>query len=201
MFGLEIVVKHVSTFHEGKSCITSTFRLALRAQWTFDNHLNDTYLNYQGFGVNMPTYRFPGIDGYGSCLNLVRASLQSVVFPSPPVFNVAYTSFTFTAWIIPTSSILNWNLFCPDHAILGQHDSLVIGKSLHLAIRQRHLYFGFYYDDLIGIQTLDANVWYHVSVIQIISNLLNHCVSHRQLLFTTIQQELSLSTLMAYWTA
>jgi hypothetical protein len=179
MCGQEIVAKRVNAFHERKSCMTSNLPVALRVQWTFDNHLNDTYLNYQGIGVNMPTYRSPGINGYGSCLNLVRASLQSVIFPSPPFLDMSYKSFTLTAWVTANSFFVSSTGSCSDNAIFGQHEASLVDKSLHIAVRKRRLYLGFYNNDLGGNQNLDVNIWYHVSIVQTVICVWQHRLSYR----------------------
>lgn len=49
-----------------------------------------------------------------------------------------------------------------DNAIFGQFDQNILDRSLHIIVRNRRIYFGFYGDDTQGNITLSPGVWYHV---------------------------------------
>ena len=136
--------------------------LAVRILWTFDNNLLDFYGNFPGTPVNNPTYQTPGINGYGFCLYLSASASQSVTIPTPPFLNMAYTSFSLSVWVKANTFRTTWNFFCCDNAVFGQFDQNTGSRSLHIIVRGRKIYFGFYGDDTQGIVDLNANAWYHV---------------------------------------
>ncbi len=108
------------------------------------------YNNFNGFGNNTPTYQSPGYNGGGSSIYLNRSARQAVTVFTPPFLNMAYTSFTFEAWMY-AQSLCN-NITCTDNALFGQYDQNTQDHSLHIIVRNRRIYFGFYGDDLSGIQ-------------------------------------------------
>lgn len=136
--------------------------VAVQILWTFDNNLDDFYGNFPGVGINGPTYKSPGINGYGSCLYLNSSASQSVTILSPPFLNMAYTSFSLSAWV-NANSLKNGSLgCCSDNAIFGQFDQNSQDLSLHTIVRDRYTYFGFYGDDTSGNTILESDVWYNV---------------------------------------
>lgn len=101
-----------------------------------------------GVGTNNPTYLSPGYNGAGACLVLNKALSQSVTVLSPPILMMNYTSFTFEVWIYANS--LCDGLSCSHNAIFGQLEQEATDQGLHLVIRNRHIYLGFYNDDISG---------------------------------------------------
>ena len=136
--------------------------LAVRILWTFDNNPLDFYGNFPGTPVNNPAYQTPGINGYGSCMYMNASANQSVTIPTPPFLNMADTSFSLSAWVIANSFRTVQVGYCRDNAIFGQFDQNTNDRSLHIIVRNRQIYFGFYNDDTQGNFTLDTNKWYHV---------------------------------------
>ena len=134
----------------------------MRILWRFDNDLTDLYGNFPGVGLNNPTYNPTGINGYGQCLYLNASRQQSVTIYSPPFLNMAYTSFSLVAWVKPTTlrTAAKPN---SDNAIFGQYEDNSKDRSLHIVVRQRTIYLGFFSDDLQGNRILSPNNWYHVS--------------------------------------
>ncbi|CAF0970712.1 unnamed protein product [Adineta steineri] len=63
-------------------------------------------------------------------------------------------------WIYPT--LLNTSVF---YALFSQRDDAVIGRLLHLKIKNNRLYMGFYSDDLPCSTALSTNMWYHVAFV------------------------------------
>src|SRR5690242_6806296 len=98
MCGRDLIVKHVRK-HEKKISFVNKFffDIAIRILWKFDNNLDDYYNNYPGVGHNGPTYKSPGINGYGTCLYPNSSVNQSLTIYSPPFLNMAYTSFSLVA--------------------------------------------------------------------------------------------------------
>ena len=122
------------------------WHLAVRILWTFDNDLLEFYGNFPGTPINNPSYRFPGINGYGSCLYLNRTLNQSVTIATPPFLNMAFTSFSLSAWVNADSFQTGW-WGCLDNAIFGQFDQNTPSRSLHIIVRNQRIYLGFYLDD------------------------------------------------------
>ena len=135
-----------------KPCRYISFRLilAVRIFWGFDGTLQDLYNNFNGFGNNTPTYNSPGYNGAGSCIWLTRSSSQSVTIATPPFLNMAYTSFTLEAWMY-AQSLCNGST-CSDNALFGQFQNNTLDQSLHIIVRNRRIYLGFFADDVQGNQ-------------------------------------------------
>jgi len=91
--------------------------------------------------IDDPIMQFDGVNDYIE-LPLTGSALQS--------------DFTVEAWIKP-SELVNNNL-----SILGT-DSIENNQGLHLLIRNKKAYFGFFSNDTAGTKELTANTWYHVS--------------------------------------
>ena len=132
--------------------------------WTFDGNLNDFYNNFPGIPINAPTYRSPGINGYGTCLYLNASRNQSVTVYSPPFLNMAYTSFSLIAWVKPTTLNDVANIPFSDSAVFGQFQNNVADRSLHISARHKKLFLGFYDDDSQGNIILNPGNWYHVCI-------------------------------------
>jgi hypothetical protein len=112
--------------------------------WSFDNTTQDLYNIYNAAGSNGPTFSSPGYNGAGACLSLSSSSNQSVSVAAP-FLNMANTSFTLEAWIYPNSFHNS-----SDSAIFGQYEASTTDRALHITIRSRLIYFGFFGDDLSG---------------------------------------------------
>ena len=121
------------------------------------------YNNYPGVGINSPSYSSPGITGYGACLYLNKSAAQSATIYSPPFLNMAYTSFSLTAWVYANSLRGANGLSNGDNAVFGQHHNFTRDYSLHIIVRNQKIYLGFFNDDLQGNQILVPGAWYHVS--------------------------------------
>lgn len=129
------------------------FCLAVHIFWGFDGNLLDLYNNYNGIGINGPTYLSPGYNGAGSCLWLNQSSNQSVTINTPPFLNMAFTSFTLEAWMY-ANTLFNGTPYT-DNAIFGQFQQNIQDKSLHVIVRSQRIYLGFFGDDAVGTQVSD----------------------------------------------
>ncbi|CAF1239945.1 unnamed protein product, partial [Didymodactylos carnosus] len=126
--------------------------------WPFDGNTNDFYGTYNGTTVNSPTYFSAGITGYGSAINLVAASSQSIVVST--YLNLASTSFTVETWLYPTTTPSG------DNAIFGQCAcTTCTDQCMYLVLRSGVLYMGFYGDNLAGVTSISANKWWHVAFV------------------------------------
>ena len=109
--------------------------------------------------MNNASFSNSTITGYGSSLSLIASMSQflSTAQPFLPLFN---QSWTFEAWI---------HLFevvgSTDYPILGQCDSFANDRCLHLVIRNRKVFLGFFSDDLGGVTDLIASRWYHTAFV------------------------------------
>ncbi|CAF1311922.1 unnamed protein product [Rotaria sordida] len=122
------------------------------AFWPFDGSYIDIVSGYNGIpSPNPPTF----VTGYlGEAASFDASTEQSMYTSFISLNNV---SFTVEAWIKPTGY--------PnprDHSIVGLCPSKITSRCLHINIRNRKLYFGFYYDDLQGVTTILLNEWIHV---------------------------------------
>jgi hypothetical protein len=126
------------------------FILAIRIFWGFDGTLQDLYNNFNGVGINGPSFRSPGYNGAGSCLYLNQSSRQSVTITTPPFLNMAFTSFTLELWMY--ANTLRTTGSSLDNAIFGQFQQNILDKSLHIIVRNQRIYLGFYGDDAVGTQ-------------------------------------------------
>ncbi|CAF0960085.1 unnamed protein product [Adineta steineri] len=126
--------------------------------WQFDNNTLDSISNFNGEAVNSPIYLTSGITGNGYALQLIRNNTQYVTITTYQ--NFSYISFTVEMWIYPT--LLNTSVF---YALFSQRDDAVIGRLLHLKIKNNRLYMGFYSDDLPCSTALSTNTWYHVAFV------------------------------------
>ncbi|CAF4243708.1 unnamed protein product [Rotaria socialis] len=143
----------------------------VRILWTFDNTLDDFYGIFPAVGSNGPTYKSPGINGYGSCLYLNASASQSIDVLSPPFLSMAYTSFSLSAWIKATTLNNAAVNGLSDNGIFGQYEQNSQDLSLHTIVRNQRLYFGFYGDDTQGNQLLVSDTWYHVAYVYDYSTL------------------------------
>ncbi|CAF5046158.1 unnamed protein product, partial [Rotaria sp. Silwood1] len=129
---------------------------------------HDLYNNFNGSGINGPTYSSPGYNGAGACLWLSQASSQSVTFNST-FLNMAYTSFTWEVWLY--ANTLHNNNPYSDNAVFGQFHQNTLDHSLYIIIRNQRIYLGFFNDDVSGNQVLSTGVWYHMAYIYDYSTL------------------------------
>ena len=79
----------------------------------------------------------------------------NIVSPSLKLCN---QSWTFEAWIL-----IKYITSANEFVIIGQCKSTVNDECLHLLVKDKHLFFGTWYDDLTGNTTLGTSRWYHVA--------------------------------------
>ena len=123
--------------------------------WTFDETFTDSTGTYNGYGSsNLPNFTV----GYFGQAALFNASAQQAIYaPFIPLNNA---SFTVEVWIKPTGYPNS-----RDHSIVGLCPSKVTNQCLHINIRYRKLYFGFYRNDVPGITILPLNQWMHTAFV------------------------------------
>lgn len=122
------------------------------------------YGTYNGTLLYGATYTNSTYFSYGSNL-VLNNTLNQTMIVSSPFFSLAYTSFTFEAWIYGYT-------LSGDNSIFGQCQcSTCQDQCLFLIVRNFRLYMGFMLDDLVGTATLSANTWYHVAFVYDYSTL------------------------------
>ncbi|CAF4836219.1 unnamed protein product [Rotaria socialis] len=119
--------------------------------WSFDSNYNDLYNNYNGVGMNSPTFSSPGYTGYGSALSVSSASSQYVLVAAYK--NMTYTSFTWELWVNPTT------LSTTDGLMLGMCQTPSYSLCLYLMTRSSIPYFAFYGNDCVGSTVVPAGQW------------------------------------------
>lgn len=125
----------------------------LEAYYNFDNNTDDISghgLNGNPIGV---VFRKDSVRGTVAFFN----NKSHVVMPKAEDFKVRDHDFTVAAWIkverfLPGKS---------DYCILGTPTNSY-QEGIHLVLRNRKPYFGFYSNDLEGNTLLEENRWYHV---------------------------------------
>lgn len=125
----------------------------LEAFYPFDNNINDISgkgLNGNPIGV---VFQKDSIRGTVAFFN----NKSHAVLPKAEDFKVRDHDFTVAAWV-------KIEEFLPgktDYCILGTPTNSY-QEGIHLVIRNRKPYFGFYSNDLEGNMLFDENKWYHV---------------------------------------
>lgn len=76
---------------------------------------------------------------------------------------MAYTSFSLVAWVKP-NTLRNGPFPNAGSAIFGQYENNTNDRSLHIIVRLRKIYLGFFNDDIQGNIILYPNNWYHVCI-------------------------------------
>ena len=129
--------------------------------WPFDWTLQDTSSTFNGTPINNPTYFQRTITGYGASLSLNSSMHQSVSINQSfvPLYN---RSWTFEAWIY----LYDVNS-AADFPILWQCPYAWTSTCLHLVVRDKKLFLGFYSDDLHGYTTMIASRWYHTAFVYV----------------------------------
>jgi hypothetical protein len=125
--------------------------------WPFDNNTLDILLSFDGIAINNPSYKTPGINGYGSALYINRSQNQFVEVST--YRNLTYRSFTVEMWFYWIS------LTTADYGFFGQYHAQTADQSLHCMIRNEKLFLGFFSDDLSGSTNIQINTWYHVAFV------------------------------------
>lgn len=144
-------------FYCGASCLNQSWfdPSGLIALWRFDGSLADINNIYNGSSPkSSPTFK----TGYFGQAAFFNASLKQAIFT--PFIQLHEVSFTIEAWINPTA-FPNPS----DESIVGLCPSQIADYCLHINIRRKKLYFGFYYNDVQGISTIQTNQWIHTAFV------------------------------------
>jgi hypothetical protein len=148
-----------TAFTCGQSCLNQSWIQSsdILAVWPFDDSYDDITGTYDATPTpsgNPPTF----VTGYLGQAASFNASAEQAMYTSfIPLNNV---SFTVGAWIQPTGYPNP-----EDHDIVGLCKSTTTDYCLHIVIRYRKLYFGFYGDDCSGTTILLLNQWVHVAFV------------------------------------
>lgn len=123
--------------------------------WPFEDSYDDKAGIYHGYpSLNLPLFT----TGFIGQAVLFRAEEQNAIYTSfIPLHEV---SFTFEAWIKPMAFTNP-----TDDSIVGLCPSQIEDYCLHINLRNRRLYFGFYYNDVEGTTTVELDRWTHIGCV------------------------------------
>jgi hypothetical protein len=125
----------------------------LEAHYTFDKGAHD-------FGIN-------GFDGKARNVKFANDSIRSsvayfneksyIVLPGAESFKMREHDFTVAAWIKIKEYLPNK----ADYCVIGTKNNSY-QQGIHLLLRDKKPYFGFYNNDLRGKTVIEAGKWYHL---------------------------------------
>ncbi|CAF1190198.1 unnamed protein product [Didymodactylos carnosus] len=146
------------------SSTTTTTALTLSvisAYWSFDGNANDMYGVYNGIlnGITLPVYGTAANTYFDSGLSISCSSVSQQYIAITNYFNLANQSFTFEAWIYPTS-------VSGDNVLMSQCTCTYCpSQCLILLIRNGRAYMGFNSNDLLGTTLITTSAWYHIAFV------------------------------------
>ena len=129
--------------------------------------ITDNLEGHYTFAKEAHDYSINGFDGKSSNVKFVNDSTRStvalfgknsyIILPGAESFKVRDHDFTVAAWI----KIKEYLPKKRDYCIIGTKNNSY-QQGIHLLIRDKKPYFGFYNNDLQGKTVLEAGVWYHL---------------------------------------
>jgi len=148
------------TFNEPKDNIIQHFVATsleitdnLEGHYTFAKECRDYSIN--GFNGKPQNVQFTN-DSTRSTVALFGEN-SFIVLPGAEEFKIRDHDFSVAAWIKIKEYLPNK----PDYCIIGTKNNSY-QQGIHLLIRNRKPYFGFYNNDLQGKTVLETGVWYHL---------------------------------------
>ncbi|UJR19190.1 hypothetical protein I4U23_022320 [Adineta vaga] len=138
--------------------VTIPYEYGSSSLWQFDNNTFDSISSLHGTTFNLPSYIIPGVTGNGYALKFDRNKTQHVTISTNQ--NFANVSFTVEMWIYPTRLAKDYG-----NGLFSQRDLPKKDHFLHIKVMNKHLFMGFYYDDLESRTELLINTWYHVAFV------------------------------------
>ena len=127
----------------------------LEGHYSFENGVND-------FSIN-------GFHGKASGVEFINDSIRGmiawfdgkshVLLPTADELKLRDHDFTVTSWV----KIDDYKEGKRDYCILGTTAGRSYQQSIHLEIRNRKPYFGFYSNDLQGKTLIESGKWYHIT--------------------------------------
>ena len=151
------LVLPTTSIYCGESCLNQSWHdlTNLIGLWEFENSYDDDASLYHGFASpNLPIFT-TGFIGQAVLFNASRK--QAIFTPFIPLHEV---SFTFQAWIKPIDYANP-----TDESIVGLCPAQIEDYCLHINLRRRKLYFGFYYNDVSGTTVIQLNQWIHAAFV------------------------------------
>jgi len=125
----------------------------LEGHYTFDNECRDYSINQ--FNGKPFDVKFSNDSTRSTDANFGPTSY--IVLPGAESFKIRDHDFTVAAWV----KIKEYLPFKRDYCIIGTKTS-TYQQGIHLLIRDKKPYFGFYNNDLQGKTNLEAGQWYHL---------------------------------------
>ncbi|CAF0732709.1 unnamed protein product [Didymodactylos carnosus] len=142
------------------SCVNTTITTSsnLLALYPFDSNTNDQQNMYNGVINNGAAF------SQGYVLNAIYLNGPSQ-FVSATYIDLTYKSFTIETWFYLTA------LNTSDANLFGECAAAANDQCLHLVIRNKYLFMGFYHDDCAGSTVLSTGQWYHAAFVYDYTNL------------------------------
>jgi hypothetical protein len=144
-----------TTIYCGHSCLNRSWidPTGVIASWPFDDSYADKANAYHA----VPSKSLPSFGpGYIGQAAIFDASAKQAIYTSfIPLHEV---SFTVETWIKPTGYPNP-----TDDSIVGLCPSQIEDYCLHINLRDRKLYFGFYYNDVEGETPIILDRWIHTA--------------------------------------
>ena len=125
----------------------------LEAHYTFSKECHDFSIN--GFDGKPHNVKFANDSTRSSVAYFDEKSY--ILLPGAEAFKLREHDFTVAAWVKIKEYLPNK----PDYCIIGTKNNSY-QQGIHLLVRDRKPYFGFYNNDLRGKTTLEAGKWYHL---------------------------------------
>ncbi len=129
--------------------------------------ITDNLEGHYTFAKEAHDFSINGFDGKSYNVKFVNDSIRStvalfsektyIILPGAESFKIRDHDFTVAAWVKIKEYLPNKDDYC----ILGTKTS-TYQQGIHLLIRNRKPYFGFYNNDLKGNTILEAGKWYHL---------------------------------------
>lgn len=148
------------TFNEPKESIIQHF---VATSYEITDNLEGHYT----FAKKAHDFSINRFDGKPNKVNFVNDSVRStvaefgedsyIILPGAEAFKLREHDFSVSAWVKIKEFLLNKQDYC----IIGTKNNSY-QQGIHLLIRNRKPYFGFYNNDLQGQTVLEAGQWYHM---------------------------------------
>ena len=127
----------------------------LEGHYSFENGVND-------FSINSFNGTATGVEFVNDSIRGMVAWFDGnshVLLPTADELKLRDHDFTVTCWL----KIDNFKEGKRDYCILGTTTGRSYQQSIHLEIRNRKPYFGFYSNDLQGKTLIESGKWYHIT--------------------------------------
>ncbi|CAF1650102.1 unnamed protein product [Rotaria magnacalcarata] len=144
------------------SCLNQSWisSASVVASWSFENSFQDSTKVYNVTASSQAPLFALGYVGQAASFNVTAKHALYTSFIS-----LNYLSFTVDLWMKQ-----NGDPNPTDYSIVGLCPSTTNDNCLHISIRSKKFYMGFYYDDIQSTATMPLNHWMHLAFVFDVSN-------------------------------